>query len=51
VKDKEPLFKIDSVHELRALHRMLMRRKFEGPPDEFFRSPFVASITSSISWD
>lgn len=40
----EPLFKISSVNELRALHLMLMRRKFDGPADECFGSPYIASI-------
>jgi hypothetical protein len=40
----EPFFTIRTVHELRALHVMLMRRKFDGPADDCFGSPYIASI-------
>jgi hypothetical protein len=41
--------KIEDPNELRALHRMLFTRKFDGPTDEFFGSPFIASVQRRIA--
>jgi hypothetical protein len=38
----------DDVSQAKALHRMLMRRKFEGPSDEFFGSPIIADIQHQL---
>ena len=39
---------IDDPNELRMLHRMLYARKFDGPDDEYFGSPFIASIQRQL---
>jgi hypothetical protein len=39
---------VDDPDELRALHRMLFTRKFDGPQDEFFGSTFIASVQRKI---
>ena len=35
---------IEDENELRALHKMLYMRKFDGPEDECFGSPYIASV-------
>jgi len=46
--DDMPEVTIQDLHELRALHRMLFTRKFDGPTDEFFGSPYIANIQRRI---
>lgn len=43
-----PPLTVDEPDELRALHRMLFKRKFDGPEDEFFGSPFIASVQRKL---
>jgi hypothetical protein len=40
---------LDSVDEIRAVHRMLFDRKFDGPEDVFFGSPFIASAQNKLA--
>lgn len=35
---------LDGLDQTRSLHRMLMDRKFDCPPDEFFGSPHIAAV-------
>jgi hypothetical protein len=42
--DEVPVVCLDSVNEIRAVHKMLFDRKFDGPEDEYFGSPFIASV-------
>lgn len=44
VGDTGPIVSLNSIDEVRTLHRMLMDRKFDGPEDVFFGSPFIAAI-------
>ncbi|MEV4539285.1 hypothetical protein AB0J82_36480 [Asanoa sp. NPDC049518] len=44
-----PAVVLDSIDEIRTLHRMLMVRKFDGTEDEFFGSPFVASVQHKLA--
>jgi hypothetical protein len=37
-----------SLGHLKALHRMVMNRKFEGPDDVFFGSPHLAAAQHTI---
>ena len=40
---------IESIDEVRSLHRMLFKRKFlDGPNDEFFGSPHIASVQRTL---
>jgi hypothetical protein len=41
--------RLDSVHEIRALHRMLFNRKFDGPEDVYFGSPLIASVQNKLA--
>jgi hypothetical protein len=47
--DDVPEVNINNPDELRALHRMLYARKFDGPEDEFFASPFVAAVQRRLA--
>jgi hypothetical protein len=46
--DGMPEVTIQDLNELRALHRMLFTRKFDGPTDEFFASPYIANIQRRV---
>jgi hypothetical protein len=46
--DGMPEVTIQDPNELRALHRMLFTRKFDGPTDEFFGSPYIADIQRRV---
>jgi hypothetical protein len=37
-----------SLQEVKALHRMVMNRKFDGPDDVFFGSPQLAAAQNAI---
>ena len=37
-----------SLQDVKALHRMVMNRKFEGPDDVFFGSPQLAAAQNAI---
>jgi hypothetical protein len=40
---------LDSIDEVRAVHKMLFNRKFDGPEDVFFGSPFIASVQHKLA--
>lgn len=40
---------LDSINEIRAVHKMLFNRKFDGPEDEYFGSPFIASVQHKLA--
>lgn len=37
-----------SLRDVKALHRMVMNRKFEGPDDVFFGSPQLAAAQNAV---
>jgi hypothetical protein len=37
-----------SLQDVKALHRMVMNRKFDGPDDDFFGSPQLAAAQNAI---
>ncbi|KUM99072.1 hypothetical protein AQI95_40920 [Streptomyces yokosukanensis] len=43
-----PLVHLDSIDEVRAVHKMLFDRKFDGQEDVYFGSPFVASVQHKL---
>ncbi|RZU51198.1 hypothetical protein EV385_3005 [Krasilnikovia cinnamomea] len=47
--DQTPSVVLDSIDEIRALHRMLIERKFDGTEDEFFGSPFIAAVQHRLA--
>ncbi|MEV6130985.1 hypothetical protein AB0M05_29900 [Streptomyces violaceusniger] len=44
-----PLVCLDSINEVRAAHKMLFDRKFDGPEDVYFGSPFIASVQHKLA--
>jgi hypothetical protein len=45
----EPLtVTFDSLRDVKALHRMVMNRKFDGPDDIFFGSPQIAAAQNAL---
>jgi hypothetical protein len=44
-----PVVCLDSINEVRAVHKMLFNRKFDGPEDEYFGSPFIASVQHKLA--
>jgi hypothetical protein len=44
-----PIVCLDSINEVRAVHKMLFNRKFDGPDDEYFGSPFIASVQHKLA--
>ena len=40
---------LDSIDEVRAAHKMLFDRKFDGPEDVYFGSPFIASVQHKLA--
>lgn len=44
-----PVVCLDSINEVRAVHKMLFDRKFDGPEDVYFGSPFIASVQHTES--
>ncbi|MFI6031843.1 hypothetical protein [Amycolatopsis magusensis] len=44
-----PVVCLDSIDEVRAVHKMLFDRKFDGPEDVYFGSPFVASVQHKLA--
>jgi hypothetical protein len=48
VTDESVLVAFGSLGHLKALHRMVMNRKFDGPDDVFFGSPHLAAAQHAI---
>jgi hypothetical protein len=46
--DEMTVVRLDSAQEIQALHRMLFTRKFDGPEDVYFGSPFIASVQNKL---
>jgi hypothetical protein len=46
--DVEPVW-IEGYDEILALHKMLMDRKFDGPEDEYFGSPYIAAVQDRLA--
>ena len=46
--DEMSMVCLDSISEIRAVHKMLFNRKFDGPEDEYFGSPFIASVQHKL---
>jgi hypothetical protein len=50
VTDAEgPVVCLESINEVRAVHKMLFERKFDDPEDVFFGSPFIASVQNKLA--
>jgi hypothetical protein len=47
--DDMPVVCLDSISEIRAVHKMLFNRKFDGPEDEYFGSPFIALVQHKLA--
>lgn len=45
---EDPVVILDSVDEIRVLHRMLMDGKFDGPEDQYVGSPFIATVQHKL---
>jgi hypothetical protein len=43
-----PLVHLDSIDEVRAVHKMLFDRKFDSQEDVYFGSPFIASVQHKL---
>jgi hypothetical protein len=46
--DVEPV-QIEGYYEILALHKMLVDRKFDGPEDEYFGSPYIAAVQNRLA--
>ncbi|MEV0899532.1 hypothetical protein [Actinoplanes sp. NPDC049802] len=47
--DRTPTVVLDSINEIRALHRLLIERKFDGTENEFFGSPLIAAVQHRLA--